>query len=608
MPPRATGNVPVVSVMGRLTTWVRLVSVMVSSTSESETTDEPDTRSDAVSVSETMASVTELSGSETEPVIVNPSDALIPPVTSSFTPGKVVPTPTLPVPPGIRDRCSSAPVVRSVSAPDIVNVPVIVSPAFSTQISPSPPAISPRFVRASAAVTASVPPRSTVSVAVVSRMLRLVTWVILVSVISSSTSASDTTDDPDTRSEAVRVSEIMASVIELSGSETVPVTVRPSEARIPPATSSFTLGDEVPTPTMPPERTSWSVPATRPSAGKVSLSVMVSPAFSTHTSPSPPAISPRFVLAAAASVRSERLLLLAALACSRLPRSLCIEANSVSTSVVPNKKASASTVPITVSCDDGTSVPIPTWPSLVMISRLVFAVLNTMNPAPSASLSASIPVVPLFTTPPASATPVKSDPSPIKWVALTVPTTSTVAPGRVVPIPTFPMVTMSWLPKSGPIFVPAMAAAALISASVMVPSAMWRPLTAPVARSSPLMVPSSMRPSAPPETVSKTANSPSPRLSRASPAAVAPVPPCATPTTLFTLAALPAMSPVTFAPETLPIYWSATGSPCQVPEMTMPAESTENVPSPAPWMIGWPVLPTVNAAWGSVVPIPTYPV
>ena len=144
----------------------------------------------------------------------------------------------MPVPLGMRARCSFVPVVMSVTTLDSVRVPVMVSPAFSTQISPSLPAIRPRLVRASAAVVAPVPPRARVSVAVVSRMLRLVIWVILVRVMSSSTSASATTDETATRSEAVRVSDTMASVMESAGSDTVPVTVRPSEALMPPITSS----------------------------------------------------------------------------------------------------------------------------------------------------------------------------------------------------------------------------------------------------------------------------------------------------------------------------------------------------------------------------------
>ena len=171
-------------------------------------------------------------------------------------------------------------------------------------------------------------------------------------------------------------------------------------------------------------------------------------------------------------------------------------------------------------------------------------------------------------------------------------------------------------------FEKSMAASTLMSSLVTVLSAMMAPVTEESARSSTVMVPSAMVPSVPPLTESRVPSSPSPRFSRAPAVVVAPVPPLATGIIPVTPAALPVMSPaicdpgidpvicddsivpVTFEPLTDPIYWSAMGSPCQMPEMTVPEESTAKIPGSS-WMGNPSVLPTVRAACGSVVPIPT---
>ena len=57
----------------------------------------------------------------------------------------------------------------------------------------------------------------------------VVIWVIFVRVMSSSTSASATTEDPDTKLEAVKVSDTKASVIELLAKDKVPATLKPPE-------------------------------------------------------------------------------------------------------------------------------------------------------------------------------------------------------------------------------------------------------------------------------------------------------------------------------------------------------------------------------------------
>ena len=81
---------------------------------------------------------------------------------------------------------------------------------------------------------------------------RVVIWVMLARVMSLSTSASATTDDPATRSEAVRVLDTSASVIVLAGSDTVPaITVRPFDDRMTPTTSRAVPGVLVPIPTPP---------------------------------------------------------------------------------------------------------------------------------------------------------------------------------------------------------------------------------------------------------------------------------------------------------------------------------------------------------------------
>ena len=81
----------------RLVIWVMFVRVMLLSTSASETTLETATRLDAVSVSETMGSVTESAGKDTVPAVtVRPFEERIAPTTSNAAPGEVVPMPTLP--------------------------------------------------------------------------------------------------------------------------------------------------------------------------------------------------------------------------------------------------------------------------------------------------------------------------------------------------------------------------------------------------------------------------------------------------------------------------------------------------------------------------------
>ena len=195
------------------------------------------------------------------------------------------------------------------------------------------------------------------------------------------------------------------------------------------------------------------------------------------------------------------------------------------------------------------SVSSPGIPRPVMSALTMFSLLNGIAASSDTSASMIVPssIMDDITEPSGSASPipVRADPSPSKAVALTVPITSTVAPGLEVPTPRLPMVTMSRLPKSGAIFVPAMAAAELISSSVTLPSSrsspvrlssvisspvtvsssMAIPVTAPSARSSPVTVPSSMVPETPPDTVSSSARSPRPRFARAVTASEAPVPP-----------------------------------------------------------------------------------
>src|SRR3989338_6216673 len=62
-------------------------------------------------------------------------------------------------------------------------------------------------------------------------------------------------------------------------------------------------------------------------------------------------------------------------------------------------------------------------------------------------------------------------------------------PGAVLPMPTLPVVTTFWLPKSGEIFVPDIAADEEMSELSIVPAAMWVVLTAPAEMSPAAIVP-----------------------------------------------------------------------------------------------------------------------
>ena len=113
--------------------------------------------------------------------------------------------------------------------------------------------------------------------------------------------------------------------------------------------------------------------------------------------------------------------------------------------------------------------------------------------------------VPSNCTIPASAVTPNAGPT------MTEPTTCRSAFGSAVLIPTLPMVMMFWDPKSGLILLPAMEAAALISAlvivsaaisaAVIVSAAMSSEVIVPAAMSSVVMVPSSISPPGPPATV-----------------------------------------------------------------------------------------------------------